>query len=252
MSATIMVADDDEGIRRVMEATLRDDPRYRVVAASDGAEALDVARREKPNLAFLDVRMPRMSGLEVCRALKSDPATRHISVVMVSALGTDSDRRRAVEAGADDYFVKPFSPTDLLGKVEEVLSRPQSKVGSPALGELPPREQEVPTFEQMGREQLEVYAQELGHLFREERRLRSEMDEKNRQLEQRIKEIHGLNQMVQAHLAEEGQVLGAYRELFLEWKRLMNEMQALAARGDSLPLPESLDDAGATARDEGQ
>ena len=252
MSATIMVADDEEGIRRVMEATLRDDPRYSVVVAIDGAEALEVARREKPNLAFLDVRMPGMSGLEVCRALKSDPATRQISVVMVTGLGTDSDRRRAVEAGADDYLVKPFSPTDLLGKVEEVLSQPQSKEGAPAVGKLPPREQETPTLEQTGREQLEVYAQELRHLFLEERRLRSEMEEKNRQLEQRIKEIHGLNQMVQAHLAEEGQALGAYRELFLEWKSLMNEMQALAAKGDSLPLPESWDDPGATAHDGGQ
>jgi len=70
MTATIMVADDEKGIRRAMEAALRDDPRYSVVA-----EALETARREKPALIFLDVRMPRMSGLEVCRALKSDPAT---------------------------------------------------------------------------------------------------------------------------------------------------------------------------------
>ncbi len=252
MATTVMIAEDEESIRHLMEATLRDGPRYRVVVASDGAEALEVARREKPALVFLDVRMPRMSGLEVCRALKSDPATRHIRVVMVTALGTDSDRQRAVQAEADDYFVKPFSPTELLRKLEEILGQPQPPQGIAAtVTELPPGEQEAPSFEQMDQEQLMVYAQELRCLFLEERRLRSELEEKNRDLEQRVKEIHGLNEMVQAHLAQEGQVLSAYRELFAEWKRLMNEMQSLAARGDSLPLPESLDDAGPTLHHEG-
>lgn len=251
MSATIMIADDEESIRRVMAGTLAGDPRYRVVVARDGAEALETARREKPALIFLDVRMPRISGLEVCRALKSDPATRHIRVVMVTALGTDSDRLRAMEAGANDYLVKPFSPTDLLGKLEEVLTRSQSKEDAPTVGELPPGEQEAPSLEQMGQEQLMVYAQELHRLFFEERRVRGELEEKNRELEQRIKEIHRLNEMVQAHFAEEGQALRAYRELFLEWKRLMNEMQALAARADSLPEPESLDAAGAGSHHEG-
>lgn len=247
-----MIADDEESIRRVIATTLGEDQRYRVVVARDGEEALETARREKPALILLDVRMPKMNGYEVCRRLKSDPDTRHISVVMVTALGTDSDRQQAVEAGADDYFVKPFSPTDLLGKVEEVLSQPQSKEGALAVGDLPPGEHKATSLEQMGREQFEVYAQELRHLFLEERRLRSDLEEKSRQLEQRIKEIHGLNLMVQAHLAEEGQALEAYRGLFLEWKRLLNEMQALAARGDSLPLPESLDDAGAGSHAVGQ
>lgn len=252
MGTTIMIADDEASIRRLMEATLRDDLRYRVVVAADGAEALEVARREKPDLVFMDVRMPKISGLEVCRALKADTATSRITIVMVTALGTDSDRQRAMEAGADDYLVKPFSPVDLMGKLEEVLGRLQSKDGAPApMGKPLPREQDAPSLAQMGQEQLMVYAQELHRLFLEERSLRSEMEEKNRELEQRVREIQALNEMVQAHYAEEGQAIRAYRELFLEWKRLANEMQSLAVRGDSLLLPESFGDAGATAQNGG-
>ncbi|MBI4281921.1 MAG: response regulator [Chloroflexi bacterium] len=251
MGTTIMIADDEASLRRLMEATLRDDPRYRMVVATNGVEALEMARREKPNLVFLDVRMPRMSGLEVCHALKSDPVTRHITIVMVTALGTDDDRQRAREAGADDYLVKPFSPTDLLEKLEKVLGRMESKDGAPAMGRPALRDLEAPPLERMGQEQLVVYAQELRRLFLEERTLRGELEEKNRQLEQGLKEIRELNRMVQAHLSEDERAFRTYRELFLDWRRLANEMQALAVRGDSLPQRDSLGDAGATSQSGG-
>jgi putative two-component system response regulator len=116
-----MIVDDEESIRRLVSATLGGDDRYRVVIAKGGEEALELARQEKPDLAFLDIRMPQMDGYSVCRALKADPATAHINVVMLPALVEDYDREKAMEAGASDYITKPFSPTALLQKVEDVL-----------------------------------------------------------------------------------------------------------------------------------
>lgn len=118
---TVLVADDEEVMVALVVATLEGDPRYRVLVARDGEEALALALRERPDLVFLDVCMPRRDGYEVCRRLKAHPATARARVVMLTALEGEEERRRAREAGADDYFSKPFSPTALLQKVEEVL-----------------------------------------------------------------------------------------------------------------------------------
>ena len=94
---------------------------YQVVEAADGEEGLARARELKPDLILLDINMPRMSGLEVCRVLKADPATAGIKIVMLTASGSDEDRTRAFDAAADDYFMKPFSPIKLLDKVYDLL-----------------------------------------------------------------------------------------------------------------------------------
>lgn len=117
----ILLADDEELVRTLVLVTLGRDPRYAVLEATDGQEALDLARAEHPDLLLLDVNMPRLDGVEVCRALKSDDATRLITVIMLTARGRPEDRKSAFDAGADGYFTKPFSPLALLQKVEEVI-----------------------------------------------------------------------------------------------------------------------------------
>jgi DNA-binding response OmpR family regulator len=115
----ILIADDSVHIRDLMRATLEAD--FFLVEAADGEEALAKARKEKPDLALLDVMMPRKTGIEACRQLKADPATKNIPVVMLTALKSSEDIRRGKEVGADAYFTKPFSPRALLDKVNGIL-----------------------------------------------------------------------------------------------------------------------------------
>jgi class 3 adenylate cyclase len=94
---------------------------YRVVAAYDGLEALEKIQHEQPDLLVLDINMPRMDGFEVCRRLKSNPATAHIPVLMLSALESVNDRVKGLSLGAEDYVVKPFRPPELVARVEAHL-----------------------------------------------------------------------------------------------------------------------------------
>jgi two-component system alkaline phosphatase synthesis response regulator PhoP len=116
----IILADDDPTIRLLVNATLRSDE-YELIEASNGEEALALAQKEKPDLILLDVAMPKLDGFQVCRQLKSDPATNFIHVIMLTARAQETDRQRGEEAGADDYFTKPFSPLALLDKISDVL-----------------------------------------------------------------------------------------------------------------------------------
>ena len=122
MTKKVLLADDEEDILMLVSATLGGDDRFTLVLARDGEEALSLAQQERPDLAFLDVMMPKMDGFEVCRRLKADSATAGIKVVMLTALAQDYDRQKGEEAGADFYFTKPFSPTSLLEKVDDLLS----------------------------------------------------------------------------------------------------------------------------------
>lgn len=119
MSGTILVADDDRRVLKLVAVTLGSG--HRLLQAVDGAQALDIAQRERPDLILLDIRMPRVDGLEVCRRLKNGRATADIKVVMLTGMGQDEDRAAGMKAGADEYFVKPFSPRALLDKVHEML-----------------------------------------------------------------------------------------------------------------------------------
>jgi DNA-binding response OmpR family regulator len=117
---TVLLADDDPGLRRLVGATLGSE-HFNLLSAGDGEETLTIARDLLPALILLDINMPRLNGLEVCRMLKADSTTAHIKIVMLTASGSDVDRTRAFEASADDYFVKPFSPIALLDKVYSLL-----------------------------------------------------------------------------------------------------------------------------------
>lgn len=118
---TILIADDEEAIRALVIATLGNSDAYTLLSAGDGVSALQLIRETVPDLVFLDVMMPGRNGIDVCREIMSDPALKHIKVVMLTALGAEEDRQRALDAGASDYFTKPFSPTKLLQKVRELL-----------------------------------------------------------------------------------------------------------------------------------
>jgi two-component system, OmpR family, phosphate regulon response regulator PhoB len=116
----VLLADDDPALRRLIGTTLGSQD-FDLLQAVDGEEALYVARQQHPELVLLDVNMPKLDGFEVCRNLKSDPATAAMKIVILTARGADVDRARAREAGADEYFIKPFSPVQLLNKVYALL-----------------------------------------------------------------------------------------------------------------------------------
>jgi CheY-like chemotaxis protein len=113
----LLIADDEPAVRALVHATLEGDD-YVILEAGDGAEVLQVSRCEHPSLVLLDIMMPRLDGIEVCRQLKADPGTRGIVVVMLTAQAQERDRDRGLAAGADEYFTKPFSPLALLRMVE--------------------------------------------------------------------------------------------------------------------------------------
>lgn len=116
----VLLADDDQALRRLISTTLGTED-FELFQAIDGEEALAMARTRHPELVLLDINMPKLDGFEVCRELKSAPETSGIKVVMLTARGADVDRARGREAGADDYFSKPFSPIQLLNKVYALL-----------------------------------------------------------------------------------------------------------------------------------
>jgi DNA-binding response OmpR family regulator len=116
----VLLADDDPGLRRLIRATLGTE-NFDLLQASDGEEALNMAREEHPELVLLDVNMPKQNGFEVCHALKDDPQTAGIKVLLLTARADEVARAKGREAGADDYFVKPFSPVQLLNKVYSLL-----------------------------------------------------------------------------------------------------------------------------------
>ena len=116
----VLLADDDPGLRRLIGTTLGTED-FDLLQANDGEQALQIARQQHPELVLLDVNMPKLDGFEVCRHLKSEPETSGIKVVMLTARSEEVDRARGREAGADEYFTKPFSPVQLLNKVYALL-----------------------------------------------------------------------------------------------------------------------------------
>ena len=118
----ILVVDDEKNILELVRFNLEREG-YEVLTCLDGARALELARSEKPDLIVLDVMLPEISGLEVCRELHQDPATRKIPIIMLSARADELDRVLGLEMGADDYVTKPFSPRALVARVKARLRR---------------------------------------------------------------------------------------------------------------------------------
>jgi twitching motility two-component system response regulator PilH len=116
----IMVVDDSPTMRKMMSDTL-DGKGYQIITATDGEEALQKAAKELPDLVLLDVVMPGKNGFQVCRQLKTDAATKHIKVIMVTSKDQKSDRFWGLKQGADAYLTKPFEPAELLQNVAACL-----------------------------------------------------------------------------------------------------------------------------------
>jgi len=115
----ILIADDRYEVVELVKATLEGED-YQVIDASDGKEALEKIKREKPDLVLLDIIMPKMDGFEVLSEVKKDPKTKEIPIIMLTAKGQKLDKDKGRRLGAQDYIVKPFSPSHLLIKIEEV------------------------------------------------------------------------------------------------------------------------------------
>lgn len=122
MTTTILVVDDEDDLRKVLEFNLLN-AGFRVLSAANGAEAIRVAELELPDLVLLDVMLPDIQGTQVCQSLKTNPDTRGIPVVMLTARGEEIDRVVGFELGVDDYIVKPFSVRELILRVRAILKR---------------------------------------------------------------------------------------------------------------------------------
>jgi CheY-like chemotaxis protein len=117
---TVLIADDESSIRLLVHATIESDD-YTVVEAADGAQAWALTQELKPSLVLLDVQMPGRSGLEVLRSIKADPTLKATRVILLTSKAQERDIEVGLIAGADFYLTKPFSPLDLLTRVEEAL-----------------------------------------------------------------------------------------------------------------------------------
>jgi len=120
--AKILIAEDEPDIRDLIIFTLRF-AGYEVVAASNGEEAVELARQEMPDMIILDVRMPKKTGYEACQMIKADPEMKDIPVLFLSAKGQESEIQTGLQAGATEYLLKPIAPDQLVSRIQEVLTR---------------------------------------------------------------------------------------------------------------------------------
>ena len=120
--ARILIAEDEPDIRELVAFTLRF-AGHEVVATSNGEEALRQASEIIPDIILMDVRMPRMTGYDACRAMKADPVLKDIPVVFLSAKGQDSEIQTGLDAGAEEYLLKPFAPDQLTERVKAILGK---------------------------------------------------------------------------------------------------------------------------------
>jgi DNA-binding response OmpR family regulator len=120
--AKILIAEDERDIRDLVIFTLQF-AGFEVVAASNGAEAVELVPKEKPDLILLDVRMPKMTGYEACEAIRKIPEVAHVPIVFLSAKGQEAEISAGLAAGGMDYILKPFAPDQLGKRVKEILER---------------------------------------------------------------------------------------------------------------------------------
>jgi two-component system phosphate regulon response regulator PhoB len=118
----VLVVEDEEDILELIRYNLAREG-YRIAAAATGEEALKAVSRDRPDLVVLDLMLPGIDGIEVCRRLKADPRTKYLPVVMVTATGDEADVVAGLELGADDYLTKPFSPKVLIARIRAVIRR---------------------------------------------------------------------------------------------------------------------------------
>src|SRR5215813_8719849 len=123
MEQKLLIVDDEAHIRMLIGQTLEEleDEGVNFFTAENGEQALEIIQQEKPNLVFLDVMMPKMNGMEVCRRVKKELQFKDVFIVLLTAKGQEMDRQRGQEVGADVYMTKPFDPEAILNKAKQVL-----------------------------------------------------------------------------------------------------------------------------------
>jgi CheY-like chemotaxis protein len=126
-NATVLIADDEPSMRLLVRATIESD-QFEVLEAGDGEEAWNMIREHKPSVVLLDVQMPGRTGLEVLALIRSDPSLSATRVIMLTAKALKADMELGLTAGADLYLTKPFSPLDLLTRVDEALGQWQASL----------------------------------------------------------------------------------------------------------------------------
>jgi len=122
----ILVVDDEIYIVHILDFSLGMEG-YEVLTALDGEQALERLKSDKPDLIVLDIMMPKVDGYEVCRAIKANPETQHIPVILLSAKGRNVDQKMGFDVGADDYITKPFSPRKLVERINAILGQTVSE-----------------------------------------------------------------------------------------------------------------------------
>ena len=130
------MVDDDPDIRDILKLTLSEE-NYEVLEAGDGEEALKIITAKAPHLVLLDYKIPKVDGREVCRRIKKDLLLRHLPIIMVTAKGDIEDKVGGIDAGADDYVVKPFEPKELLARIRMILRRTERDLEANPLTRLP-------------------------------------------------------------------------------------------------------------------
>lgn len=129
---TILIVEDDPDILELLEYNLRRDG-FRTLAARTGEDGIRIAQAEQPDLILLDLMLPGVQGLEVCRTLRQRPRTRSTPIIVVTAKGEESDVVLGLERGADDYVTKPFAPKELIARIQAVLRRSRPEDETPSL-----------------------------------------------------------------------------------------------------------------------
>lgn len=132
MKPLVLIVEDQEALVTMLRYNLETSG-FRVNTAGDGEEALVAATEEVPDLILLDWMLPLMSGIEVCRQLRSKPDTRRVPIIMLTARGEEADKLRGLDSGCDDYVTKPFSPAELIARINAVLRRSKPELSSEML-----------------------------------------------------------------------------------------------------------------------
>jgi len=127
----ILVVDDEIYIVHILDFSLGMEG-YEVITALDGEQALERLKKDRPDLIVLDIMMPKLDGYEVCKAIKSNPETRHIPVILLSAKGRNVDQKMGYDVGADDYITKPFSPRKLVERINQLLGQTVTERPTPS------------------------------------------------------------------------------------------------------------------------
>src|SRR5258706_5658822 len=131
MAKKILVVEDEPDIRKLVHYNLAQE-RFQPIEAEDGEKALKLLQRETPNLIILDLMLPGLSGLELCKRVRERPEAASVPISMLTAKASEADRVVGLEMGADDYLVKPFSPRELVARVKAILRRSEMQTAQPA------------------------------------------------------------------------------------------------------------------------